>query len=330
MYIHKIKEMKKILKLTLSALLLIPIVFSGKVSAQKSKKDATRTVIITNGDTIINGENIRDADKKDQARLRKEFSEMNREIAGKGLVIKDHGNKDTGFNFRNHNGETNTLFWKDDEGDKAFRFKFKHDPKNMRNIESFTDSMIIAMDGDSTWSNFDMKPGDFRKNIRSKVMAMDNEPFLRFSDPGSFHRMPGFPPMERIEREQNNSQVFSYTNTDKDGCSNRMNIRINEVSAEQFKKITGVEANKEESNFLEDLTLFPSFSTGKISLSFNLKDRGNIDMKVLDSDLKAIFSDKIANFSGNYTKQISIPKNGLYYLAVSQNGKWAVRKISKE
>ncbi|MGB4773763.1 MAG: hypothetical protein WBP45_01205 [Daejeonella sp.] len=319
--------MKTKLKLTLSALLLIPIVFSGKVSAQKSKKDATRTVIITNGDTIINGKNIRDANKKDQTRLRKEFSEMNRELTGKGLVIKDHGDKDIDFNFRKHNGETNTLFWKDDEGDKAFRFRFKHDPKNMRNIELFTDSMIIAMDGDSTWSNFDMKPGDFRKNIRSKVMTMDNEPFLRFSDPESFHRMPGFPPMER---EQNNSQVFTYTNTDKDGFSNRMSIRINEVSAEQFKKITGAEANKEESNFLEDLTLFPSFSTGKILLSFNLKDRGNMDVKVLDSDIKVVFSDRAANFSGNYSKQISIPKNGLYYLAVNQNGKWVVRKISKK
>ena len=107
-----------------------------------------------------------------------------------------------------------------------------------------------------------------------------------------------------------------------------MNLRISDAGKDQLKKIMGSESMTTELN-VEDLTLFPNFSTGKLGLSFNMESRGAVKIKVLDSQLNQVYADEVANFSGNYMKQISLPKNGIYYISIKQNAGWYVKKLIK-
>ena len=116
---------------------------------------------------------------------------------------------------------------------------------------------------------------------------------------------------------------------DKDGISNRMNIRISDTEKEQLKKITGSESMTTPLD-VKDLTIFPNFSSGKVGLSFNMDSRGTTKVRILDSDMKQVFSEEAANFTGTYMKQISLPKNGVYYITVNQNANWFIRKLIKD
>ena len=128
--------------------------------------------------------------------------------------------------------------------------------------------------------------------------------------------------------ERTNSSSFNYNQIDKEGISSRMNLRISDADKDQLKKITGSENMTSILN-VEDLTLFPNFSTGKLGLSFNMESRGLVKVNILDSQLNQVFADEATNFSGNYIKQISLPKNGLYYISIKQNAGWYVRKLIK-
>ncbi|MFM6975988.1 MAG: T9SS type A sorting domain-containing protein, partial [Sphingobacteriaceae bacterium] len=129
--------------------------------------------------------------------------------------------------------------------------------------------------------------------------------------------------------EGKNSQAFSYANTDKEGISNRLNIRLSETGKETLKKITGSETPKVDLN-VQDLNIFPSFSAGKLNVAFNLKTKGALEIKILDSDYQTILTDKHTNFNESYYKSINLPKNGVYYLVISQNGSWFVKRMVKE
>jgi hypothetical protein len=108
-----------------------------------------------------------------------------------------------------------------------------------------------------------------------------------------------------------------------------MNFRLSEAEKSQVKTITGIENN---GNLLDikDLTLFPNFSNGKVGISFNLESKGSIKLKILNNDLKPVFTDEISNFNGSYMKQISLPENGVYYISINQNNVWYVKQIVKE
>jgi len=67
-----------------------------------------------------------------------------------------------------------------------------------------------------------------------------------------------------------------------------------------------------------------------MTLSFNVAGKGTYKVSVLDSEMKSIFTDEVANLSGNYVKQLILPKNGVYFVTVSQNGNWFVKRMVKE
>lgn len=67
-----------------------------------------------------------------------------------------------------------------------------------------------------------------------------------------------------------------------------------------------------------------------MTLSFNLASKGAAKINVFDSDMKSIFSEDASNISGQYVKQLILPKNGIYYISISQNGSWFVKRLIKE
>jgi len=291
--------------LLLMGFFVLIIVSSGSSVKAQQEKRVIKSIIISNGDTIINGKKLSEVDKQERNHLRKEFSEM--ESNTKGL----EGNSEGRVIIRKRTSkEAPVLNW-NDGNPKEFELRVE------KNIPG--DVHIFEFEGD-----------DLDSNLRKRVITMNRN--FNLNEPGMGGR--NTPPMVFERRimpeaaERKNSSSFNYNNIDKDGISSRMNLRISDADKDQLKKITGSESMTSILN-VEDLTLFPNFSTGKLGLSFNMESRGLVKVNILDSQLNQVFADEATNFSGNYIKQISLPKNGLYYISIKQNAGWYVRKLIK-
>lgn len=314
------------MKIYLSVALISLFILAVQSSEAQDTKSNARSIIINNGDTLVNGKKFRELDRDEQARLKKEFRELEHSFRAPHRSFNRHRKSD------DVTAENGILFW-DDDPEEDFRFRFRNRVPDDLHIFKFDGdtSLVYNFDPDSLIKDLDFRISGLDSNMRKRIITMHRD----FSEraPGISRRIE-FPPAEpgiysfpRLREKNTSSSSYSYT--DKDGVSSRMNIRISDAGNEQTGKITGSE-NASQSLEVNDLTLFPNFSSGKISLSFNLSGKGNTKVTVLDSDLKQIFKDETAGFSGNYIKQISLPKNGVYYIAVSQNGNWFIRKLVKE
>jgi hypothetical protein len=299
---------------------LIIISSGSSVKAQEEKR-VTKSIIISNGDTIVNGKKLSEADKEERIRLRKEFSEMESNTKGFG------GNNEDRVIIRKRNSKEAPILNWNDGNPKEFELRLeKNMPGDVQIFEFEGDEINI----DTLVKGFKLNMGGLDSNLRKRIITMNrnldlNEPRMsgRIAPPMVFERrmMPG-------AEERTNSSSFNYNQIDKDGISSRMNLRISDANKEQLKTITGSESMTSALD-VEDLMLFPNFSTGKLGLSFNMESRGSVKVKILDSQLNQVYADEAANFSGNYMKQINLPKNGIYYISIKQNAGWYVRKLIK-
>jgi hypothetical protein len=277
----------------LIVMVIVTIAAALAFAQQKQVKD--KTITIRNGDTIVNGKNFKDLKKEEKAELLKELSQFGDKLETDVMIKRRGDSSDRNFDVIIRKKLRNT-----DAGDineEVFKF----------NMDEFDrEAFVFRHQLDTTNGRTSiLRPKEFDApypNPHNKIR-------FRFKSP-------------------NNSQSFSYRNTDKDGISTEINISIGEASKEQLKKISGTESPQLLD--LDDLMLFPAFSSGKMTLSFNLAPRGNTEVKVLGNNFNPVFADRLSNFSGNYTKQLDLARNGLYYIAVQQNGKWFVRRVIKE
>lgn len=299
---------------------LIMISSGSSVKAQQEKR-VIRSIVISNGDTIINGKKLSEVDKQERIRLRKEFTEM--ESNTKGL----EGNTESRVIIRKRTSKEAPILNWNNENPKEFELRVeKNMPGDIQMFRFEGDDFNI----DTLVNGFIFKGTGLDTNSRKRVITMNRN--FNLIEPGMNER--NTPPMVFERRmmpgaaERTNSSSFNYNQIDKDGISNRMNLRISDAGKDQLKKIMGSESMTTELN-VEDLTLFPNFSTGKLGLSFNMESRGAVKIKVLDSQLNQVYADEVANFSGNYMKQISLPKNGIYYISIKQNAGWYVKKLIK-
>lgn len=313
---------------TLLVCFILIIISSGSSLKAQDDKQIKRTIIINNGDTIINGKKLSEVSKEERARLREDFKDAAKRI--KETRTFSRGGKGEKKEIIIKRGEP--LLWNEDNKQE---FGFRMEDRFPGSIQVFRfngDSLMLTMRGDSLLKGFPLD-----SNLRKRLITMHRD--IELAGPGMRLRaMPGAIPrgmprafMERSEfpsMHRNNSSSFNYTYTDKDGISSRMNISISDAEKEKLKKITGSETI---TNALEvnDITIFPNFSSGKPGLSFNLASRGTTRVKILDSDLKEVYSDEAAGFSGNYVKQVPLSKNGIYYISISQNGRWFIKKVIK-
>lgn len=317
--------MNNYLSIALSGLLVVIVSSSASPAIAQEKNGVKRSIIINSGDTLVNGKKFSDLNRNEQAKLRKEFREMENKFrtargAGSDADV-----------FLRHRGwidddrELPVLFW-NDSLDKDLGFSMKGSfPEDFR---------VFKFNGDTTLalSFNDYGFGGPDSNLRKRIITMHRElapgrleGFGRIGIPGKDFEtriFRGFP-------EEKNSSSFDYNYTDKDGISSRMSIRLSDAGKEQLKKITGSEtiAGAFEAS---DLTVFPNFSSGKMTLSFNADSRGAIRVQVLDSDMKPVFTDDVSNLNGTYVKQLLLPRNGIYYVTISRNGSWFVKKMVKE
>lgn len=311
--------------------------FTSNAVAQTDK--SSRTVTTSNGDTIVDGKKLAELSRSDRESVQKDFRDMNKklkesqvEIGGTGIVVERNvGDKNTRSIVidRSSNHAPGAFSWSDGDSSNV-RVRINGNinlaDKDFKTLRFKGDSLFATVNDSAMIKRFNF---DFHSN-----MPTMHPPMARIEIPNAVRsgerqlRVIDGTPSIAFGSGRNNTQSFVYSNTDKNGITSRMNIRVSDTDKDDLKKITG--SDKATVLNVEDLTLFPNFSTGKMTLSFNLTEKGTTEVKILDSDTNTLFADKPANFSGNYIKQLSLPKNGIYYIAVSQNGKWFVKKFVKE
>jgi hypothetical protein len=265
---------------------------------------------IENGDTTINGKNIRELSPADRQNALRDINHLRGDI-----TINTEDGK---------GGKQHIYFFKRDSVDgKVSRMEFRKRMQENGDRQPFVSEDIVIKD--SLGNIIEEKPGKFKgmgPKMNRRYRSMDEMPGnMEFNERNfdeSFNR-----PMMRFERR--NSQSFDYVNTDKDGISTHMSIHVSDASREMLKEIARVEeANLE----IKDLTIVPEFTSGKTVLMFNLPAKTIADVKLKDSEGKIIWSDK--STGGSFSKAFVLGLNGIYYLQVKQGKDVVLKRIMKE
>jgi hypothetical protein len=266
------------------------------VLAQTPKK---MEIEIINGDTTINGKNIKELTPKEKQDALNDMKNINGKTfnyelktdgeARKNVIIKKRGNVDGDRIIIEKSDDMpmiadRSMEFKDSTG-KTFHFK-------MKTLED--DNEELAFNNDEELSGL-MK----RRGPRMKMM-------MNFND-------------------SRNSQNFSYTNTDNNGISTSASYNVSEPSKETLKKNAGIEKGALE---IKDLNIVPEFSSGKTVISFNLPAKGTAEVQFKDSEGKVLWSDR--STTGSFRTAFTLGLNGIYYLQVSQAGKTVLKRIVKE
>jgi hypothetical protein len=256
-------------------------------------------ITIINGDTTINGKNIKDLSAKDREQALKDIDNLNGpETSGKQrIVIKRRSLTDTGGRnmiyrrrfFNDDNLSENHHFF-NDSAKHVYKFRMKRPDGN---DSTFTFNYRMNGDGDEFFN-------DHMRNFNFHVR-----------EPESFHHR--------------NVQRFDYTNTGSDGISTHTSFRVSDASAEKVKNATG---NQKAELELRDLNLVPEFSAGKTLLMFNLVSKAAAEVRFINSEGELIWSEKMTN--GEFSKSFPLGLNGVYFLQVKQGGKVALKRVVKE
>ena len=275
------------------------------VSAQAQTKDLQ--ININNGDTTINGKNIKDltaAERKNALKDIKQIATINDsdQNGPRKMVIVTRKQKDgkggdeivmekKGF------GESDEPFIADNDvnanGNKVRRMTFRIDKKK---------------GNDSAWTikyNTNYEP-------KHKVELHD---FRRDDD-----RPMGF--------GRRNTQNFIYTNTDNEGISTHVSYRVSDHPATLDHEEGKTEKAQMDMLDITDLTIVPEFSAGKTALMFGLPSKATAEVKLKDSNGNLLWSEKALN--GKFNKSFALGLNGVYYLQIKQGNKIAVKEIRKD
>jgi hypothetical protein len=256
----------------------------------KTQKDVD--IRIENGDTTINGKNLRD------------LTGIDRENALNDI------NAITG----SHNGRTRMLFKRIDTNRVEFR---RREPGNgegpmmSRRFKVQRDDTMAMIGPD--------KMGQRKKMTFSYRLDDGNTDDMRER---AFNRMPM---REMRKRERRNTQNFNFENTNNDGVVTRVNFHVSDISDDDLKRMPYIEGPKFE---ITDFNLVPQFSSGKVLLMFNLPSKAPAEVTLCDSEGKALWTEKIA--STTFSKSFALGLNGVYYLKVKHGKNIAIKKIMKE
>ncbi|MCR8557670.1 T9SS type A sorting domain-containing protein [Mucilaginibacter sp. BJC16-A38] len=260
------------------------------LAQNKIKKDMD--IQILNGDTTVNGKNIKQLSAADRQDALTDINNLHNPAKGKVFFFKHidtTGGKINHVEIRRRDG-------RNDQVSIAENFVFRDSLGNA--VERRP--RVMARRWEIRGDNNDGGPGMGR---------------------GADRRTMG--PMARFDRK--NSQNFEYVNTDNDGVATRVSFHVSEASDDDLKRMPYVEGPKFE---IKDLNLVPQFSSGKVLLMFNLLSKTPAEVKLSDSEGKFLWSEKAVN--GTFSKSFALGLNGIYYLQIKQGKSISLKKIMKE
>lgn len=106
-------------------------------------------------------------------------------------------------------------------------------------------------------------------------------------------------------------------------------IEPTEEDQKMLEKQTGINDQKLK---LDQMNFYPNPNTGKFNLAFDLRDKGDTEINVLNVEGKAVYHEKLKDFTGHYDHEINIssqPK-GVYFVKVIQGAHSYVKKMMVE
>jgi hypothetical protein len=275
-----------IFSISLIAIFGLPVLVFGQTTKDEQ-------ITIMNGDTTINGKNIKDLSAKDR-------KEAMRDIGNIGSIHMD-GDKGSGR-------KSEIIIDKQGPGSDMIVETGPADTKLMKLRRD-------KMRRDSTMTfNYTFKRDQPRRG------DMD----WRMNQPVDGAMMMGM--------NRRNTQRINYTTTDNDGISTHVSFTISPPSG-PIGHMGGHHLDNSDNPQLEmlaikDLNMVPEFSEGKTVLMFTLPTKAVAEVQFKDEQGNIIWSEKTT--SGEFSKSFSMGLNGVYYLRVEQSGKLAVKKITRE
>jgi hypothetical protein len=146
--------------------------------------------------------------------------------------------------------------------------------------------------------------------------------------------------------------IFITNKSGEDGSAKQtMNVSVEEKNGDTYieidikrdalKNVTISEIMKTDVSFKDidfsikntlkpsDLNYYPNPGSGKFNLKFNLEDKDEVTVRVMDILGKEVYKETIPNFDGIYTNQLNLIgyEKGVYVLQILQNKKALSRKI---
>ncbi|MEJ7694040.1 hypothetical protein [Daejeonella sp.] len=173
--------MKKNLLKKLLCLFALAAVAPGYASFAQQAKGLTRTIIINNGDTTVNGKKFSELDKIEKAKLRDEFKEMEKNFRSGNVMIRKGGGDTKEVVISRNGKEPNVLIWNDNIDDNAGSFGFNIDrPRALNMLKHNGDSMFFDKDfqmfsfnGDTSMS-FNLNTDSLSKRFNFKIDGLDS------------------------------------------------------------------------------------------------------------------------------------------------------------
>jgi len=275
------------------ALSLMAILGLPPMLMAQNQKDIE--IKIENGDTTINGKNIKTLSGKDRKNALRDIKHLSGDVAPGG-----------------------------DGNQRVFVFKRRDTAvKNDDRRPMITEDIVINKDSSGNTIGARLKKRDAMRN--RMTFKYDNPD--QMPDRVEWRNGDANGPMRRpmMRPEHRNTQNFTYVNTDNNDISTRISFYISDVTNDDLKKMPHIEGARLD---ITDLNIVPEFSTGKTLLLFSLPSKGSAEIKLIDSEGKELWSEKTTGAS--FTKSFVIGLNGIYYLEVKQGSGVAVKRIMKE
>ncbi|MDP9046815.1 MAG: T9SS type A sorting domain-containing protein [Bacteroidota bacterium] len=279
---------------------LIAILALPPVLLAQNQKDLE--IKIENGDTIINGKNIKELSLRERREALSDIKHLTGEGSDKNTRVY--------------------MFQRDSAGDAPGRIGLRRNGfKNGNRFPLITGHVTIR---DSLGNSI----SESRDNLKNMNRAfsfryrMNNDNPDRMELLGQNFERPLRGP---LGFERRNSQNFNYVNTNNDGISTRVSFHVSDASNDDLKRIPLIEGSKFE---VENLNLIPEFSSGKTLLMFALPAKTIAEVKLSDSEGRLIWSEK--SNGGSFSKKFSLGLNGIYFLQVKQGKNVLVKRILKE
>ena len=291
--------------------------------------------VITNMDTTISLDNMEDAQKVLQEMGIDANIQLDSDVKGV-RVMKFEVDVDEEID---GNGDVNV--WMDKDGERMEMKHIKHVEKFDGNIEELLEGMEGLDDEkraviQKLLEQAEQTKGD--KNANVKVIRIEGD----MEGDDKHPRVMMFRTDKDGEGVDIDSDVEVKVHRLKDGDDIhimkeiRIMIRLTEINDEDKVALkragAPVAPSIAESLQLEELAFYPNPNDGRFRLQFNAPDEGDVTVRVVNMQGKALYTKKLPGFSGRYDEMISLGDQvaGTYLLSISQNGQTVNKKLVKQ
>ena len=106
---------------------------------------------------------------------------------------------------------------------------------------------------------------------------------------------------------------------------------VKDLNDEELKKLISDDVITKRAKPMDEVNVsaYPNPTSGKLTISFTLKSKGDTDVKLINSTGAIIYKESLPDFTGEYNKGIDLATNskGVYYLVVTQGKQVLTKKI---